>query len=31
LTHEVVVWVVLAMGIFTDVPIRQVFKGLAQK
>lgn len=26
LTHEVVVWVVLAMGIFTDVPIRQVFK-----
>jgi Insertion element 4 transposase N-terminal/Transposase DDE domain len=26
LTHEVVLWVVLAMGIFTDVPIRQVFK-----
>ena len=26
LTHEVVLWTVLAMGIFTDVPIRQVFK-----
>jgi Insertion element 4 transposase N-terminal/Transposase DDE domain len=26
LTHEVVLWVVLAMGVFTDVPIRQVFK-----
>jgi len=26
LTHEVVMWVVLAMGIFTDLPIRQVFK-----
>lgn len=26
LTHEVVLWVVLAMGIFTDVSIRQVFK-----
>lgn len=26
LAHEVVLWVVLAMGIFTDVPIRQVFK-----
>jgi hypothetical protein len=26
LTHEVVLWIVLAMGIFTDVPIRQVFK-----
>ena len=26
LTHEVVLWVVLAMGMFTDVPIRQVFK-----
>lgn len=26
LTHEVVLWVVLAMGIFTNVPIRQVFK-----
>jgi hypothetical protein len=26
LTHEVVIWIVLAMGIFTDVPIRQVFK-----
>lgn len=26
LTHEVMLWVVLAMGIFTDVPIRQVFK-----
>lgn len=26
LTHEVVMWVVLAMGIFTNVPVRQVFK-----
>jgi Insertion element 4 transposase N-terminal/Transposase DDE domain len=26
LTHEVVCWVVLAMGISTDLPIRQVFK-----
>lgn len=26
LTHEVVLWVVLAMGLFTNVPIRQVFK-----
>lgn len=26
LTHEVVLWTVLAMAIFTDVPIRQVFK-----
>lgn len=26
LTHEVTMWVVLAMGIFTDRPIRQVFK-----
>lgn len=26
LTHEVVLWVVLAMGLFTDMPIRQVFK-----
>jgi transposase IS4-like protein/DDE family transposase len=26
LTHEVMLWVVLAMGLFTDVPIRQVFK-----
>ncbi len=26
LTHEVVLWVALAMGVFTDVPIRQVFK-----
>lgn len=26
LTHEVVLWVVLAMGIFTNLPIRQVFK-----
>jgi len=26
LTHEVVLWLVLAMGLFTDVPIRQVFK-----
>jgi len=26
LTHEVMMWVVLAMGIFTGLPIRQVFK-----
>lgn len=26
LTHEVVLWIVLAMGILTDLPIRQVFK-----
>jgi hypothetical protein len=26
LTHEVVCWVVLALGILTDLPIRQVFK-----
>ncbi len=26
LTHEVVLWVVLAMGVLTDLPIRQVFK-----
>jgi hypothetical protein len=26
LTHEVVCWIVLAMGILTDLPIRQVFK-----
>jgi hypothetical protein len=26
LTHEVVIWLVLAMGLFTDVPIRQVVK-----
>jgi len=26
LTHEVVLWVVLAMGLLTDMPIRQVFK-----
>jgi hypothetical protein len=26
LTHEVTLWVVLAMGLFTDLPIRQVFK-----
>lgn len=26
LTHEVMLWVMLAMGIFTNVPIRQVFK-----
>jgi hypothetical protein len=26
LTHEVVCWIVLAMGLLTDVPIRQVFK-----
>lgn len=26
LTHEVVLWVLLAMGLFTDLPIRQVFK-----
>lgn len=26
LTHDVMLWVVLAMGVFTNVPIRQVFK-----
>src|SRR3954454_11667543 len=26
LTHEVILWVVLAMGLLTDLPIRQVFK-----
>src|SRR3954451_17396377 len=26
LTHEIVLWVVLAMGLMTDLPIRQVFK-----
>jgi hypothetical protein len=26
LTHEVVLWVVLAMGLLTELPIRQVFK-----
>lgn len=26
LTHEVTLWVVLAMGLFTNLPIRQVFK-----
>ncbi len=26
LTHEVTLWIVLAMGILTDLPIRQVFK-----
>jgi hypothetical protein len=26
LTHEIVCWVVLAMGLLTDLPIRQVFK-----
>jgi hypothetical protein len=26
LTHEVLMWVVLAMGLFTELPIRQVFK-----
>ena len=26
LPHEVMMWVVLAMGIFTNLPIRQVFK-----
>lgn len=26
LTHEVMMWIVLAMGIFTNLPIRQVFK-----
>lgn len=26
LTYEVMLWVVLAMGLFTDLPIRQVFK-----
>jgi len=26
LTHEVMLWVILAMGMFTNLPIRQVFK-----
>jgi hypothetical protein len=26
LTYEVILWVVLAMGLLTDLPIRQVFK-----
>jgi hypothetical protein len=26
LTHEIVCWIVLAMGLLTDLPIRQVFK-----
>jgi len=26
LTHEIMMWVVLAMGLFTELPIRQVFK-----
>lgn len=26
LTHDVMIWVVLAMGLFTELPIRQVFK-----
>jgi Insertion element 4 transposase N-terminal/Transposase DDE domain len=26
LTHDLMLWIVLAMGIFTDVPIRHVFK-----
>jgi len=26
LNHEVMLWIVLAMGLFTEVPIRQVFK-----
>jgi len=26
LTYEMILWVVLAMGLFTDLPIRQVFK-----
>lgn len=26
LTHEVILWIVLAMGLLTDLPIRQVFK-----
>ena len=26
LTYEVIIWVVLAMGLLTDLPIRQVFK-----
>jgi hypothetical protein len=26
LTHEVIFWIVLAMGLLTDLPIRQVFK-----
>ena len=27
LTHEIMLWIVLALGIFTDIPIRQVFNG----
>jgi hypothetical protein len=30
LTHEVMIWVVLAMGLFTELPIRQVFKACRQ-
>jgi hypothetical protein len=26
LTHEIMMWIVLAMGVFTNLPIRQVFK-----
>jgi len=26
LTHQVMMWVELAMGLFTDMPIRQVYK-----
>jgi hypothetical protein len=26
LTHEIMLWVVLAMGLFTNIPIRQVFR-----
>ena len=26
LTNEIMIWVVLAMGLFTEMPIRQVFK-----
>ena len=26
LTNEIMIWVVLAMGLFTNMPIRQVFK-----
>ena len=30
LTHRVMLWVVLAMGLFTDVPLREVFRHAAQ-
>lgn len=31
LTHEVMMWVVLAMGLFTHLPIRQVFRQVRRK